>query len=140
MLAAASDVHTFAIQVCAGVAVVVLVAILTVGRKLLGGQRRIHEALFGFREGEHVEPGIVEIVRGNGKGSLLKVAEDALEQSEANGRATAAVQSALDTHVNVDERRWGLIAPVLEASGIDTSDGEAAPKKPRRRTTRKPAA
>jgi len=116
-------------NVIGGLVVVSLAAIAGIGVKMLSGQRRVHEALFGFKEGERTEPGIVDIVKGNGHGSLLDICERAEQQSIDNG-------AALTAHVRDDEVRWDAIHEALKVLAPDAAPAKktaarkrAAPKK-----------
>ncbi len=100
-------------QIIAGLCVASLVAIFAVGLKMLSGQsamqegqRRTHEALWGYTEGSTRQRGLVEIVRGNGKGDLLTVSERAVTVGEASAQALAG-------HVEEDNRRWDEIERAL---------------------------
>jgi hypothetical protein len=110
IFATTSDFHS----IVDGLVVVSLFAILGIGLKLLTSQRRLHEAVFGYKEGERVEPGILQVIKGNGKGNLLKVSEQALAQGEANGEA-------LRQHVIEDNRRWDAIDEHLQNLEADRS-------------------
>lgn len=136
-----------------GILVAVFVAIATIGISMLNGQRRTHEALFGYREGNTEVKGIVDIVRGNGHGSLLEVCEAAMDQAIANGNVLAE-------HIATDDARMDGINDVLasltagQAAAAETAAEakadlapvvpikKAVPVKkalPRKRTARKPA-
>jgi hypothetical protein len=107
MLAVAGLGSSVEANVIGGLVVALFVAILGIGVGMLRGQRRTHEALFGFTEGDTTVPGIITIVKGNGHGSLLQVCEEALSAAKANGEA-------LDAHVTEDNRRWDEIQEGIE--------------------------
>ena len=127
MIFASADTHALVIQVIAGLIVLLLVALVGIALKVLSGQRRTHEALWGYTEGNTQKKGLVEIVQGNGHGSILEVAEAGLAAATANG-------VALDVHVQVDEERWDLIeayiVPHTSPPAKKAVRKRAAPKTP----------
>ena len=108
----------------------ILGTVATVGWKVLRSLRHLHEAMFGYKEGETKTPGIVEIVRGNGHGHLLEICERAKQQAIENG---ALLQSHIETcNTTMDamqESIQHLGSPAQAVVGVAAVAAAAAPAK-----------
>ena len=113
---------------------------------------RLHGAVFGYKEGATVIPGIVDIVRGNGNGNVLEIAERSLTTSQrvetaqhliatevtstkesAANAAALAKETATRLAAKVDATATELKMKVDEtavslAAKVDTTAGDLAAK------------
>ena len=120
-LAVSSDVHTLIVQIVAGLTVVALGGTLAVGMKTLQGQKRVHDAIFGWSEGQRQEKGIVDIVMGNGHGSLLDLATRAEQTALDNGRRLSDHISQVESEkIEMHAVLAGLVAG--QQSAAQTAD------------------